>query len=118
VNGFEDLQRDFADESIMCLCSGLTACSHLSDAGAVNLLLKVLSDHGNSLSTVTELAVKALVKFMDDPDGKKAFLNGGIRSLVSILKLDAGTADVRNLTAIIPIILVSLSSPLNACVRT
>jgi len=106
VNGFEDLQRGFAYESLMCLCSGPVACSHLSDAGAVKLLLRVLSEHGSSLSTVTELAVKALVKFMDNPDGRKAFLNGGIESLVSILKLDAKSSDVRNLTTII---LVSLS---------
>jgi len=111
VIGLEDLKKS-ANERVMYLYSGQAACLHLSDSGAIPMLLKVLTDHGSSLSPVTELAVKALVKFVDDLNGKKAFLNGGgIKSLVSVLKLDAKSSDVKSITTII---LVSYSSPLDA----
>lgn len=102
MNGFGDLKRLLISE-VMDLHAGHAAVSHLSENGAVSMLLNVLKDHDTSLSPVTELAVKALVKFMDEPNGKKAFLNGGgIKSLVAVLKLDAtGTSDVKSITTII-----------------
>ena len=72
------------------LHSGSLACEQLADRGAVTLLLKVLKHHESPLSDVTELAVKALEKFLDDPKGKQVFLKeGGVRSLAAVLKLDA-----------------------------
>jgi len=75
---------------LLYLHSGSDACEQLVEEGVVNVLLEVLKHHENSLPIVTELAVKALEKFLDGPKGKLAFIKGGgIKSLVAILKVDA-----------------------------
>ncbi|KAG0597876.1 hypothetical protein M758_12G027400 [Ceratodon purpureus] len=70
--------------------AGSDVCEDLIQQGVtVPLLLEVLKRHESHLSVLTELAVKALEKFLDDPQGKQAFLRGGgIQSLAAVLKLD------------------------------
>lgn len=92
---------------VLYLHSGSYVCERLAEQGAVTLLLKVLQQHENSLSVVTELAVKALEKFLDDPKGKQAFIRGGgIKSLAAVLKLDAfgRTGDAKSFSTIILVI--------------
>ena len=59
------------------------------------MLLKVLKQHENdtSVSVVTELAVKALEKFMDEPSERQAAFigGGGIQLLVGVLKLQTSS---------------------------
>jgi hypothetical protein len=83
--------------------------SALAEEGAVNVLLGVLK---RPMPIVTELAVRALEKFLDNPRGKQTFLKGGgIKYLVAILKLDAaaraddasGRASVSSVTIILVI---------------
>lgn len=85
---------------------GRGAVSQLLEQRAVDVLLKVLKqhEHETTLSTVTDLAVKALEKFMDEPNGRQAFLRGGgIQSLVAVLKLShiPRSSDVKSFTTII-----------------
>ncbi|KAG0613592.1 hypothetical protein M758_6G114000 [Ceratodon purpureus] len=85
--------------------AGQPAVTQLSEQRAVDVLLKVLKqhEHENPVSIVTELAVKALEKFMDEPSGKQAFIKGnGIQSLVSVLKLPTPRgSDLKSFTTII-----------------
>ena len=87
--------------------SGAYVCEQLADQGVVTLLLGVLKRHESPLSVVTELAVKALEKFLDDPRGKQVFIKGGgIKSLAAVLKLDAfgRTGDAKSFSTIILVI--------------
>ena len=96
---------------ILYLYSGAFVCEQLAEQGAVTLLLGVLKRHESPLSAVTELAVKALEKFLDDPKGKQLFLRGGgIKSLAVVLKLDGfgRTGDVKSFSTIILVINSSL----------
>ncbi|KAG0625392.1 hypothetical protein M758_2G051200 [Ceratodon purpureus] len=84
--------------------AGAYVCEQLADQGVVTLLLGVLKRHESPLSVVTELAVKALEKFLDDPRGKQVFIKGGgIKSLAAVLKLDAfgRTGDAKSFSTII-----------------
>ncbi|KAG0590525.1 hypothetical protein KC19_1G106100 [Ceratodon purpureus] len=46
---------------------GPYVCEHLPEEGVVTLLFGVLKRHDSPLSVVTQLAVKALEKFLGDP---------------------------------------------------
>ncbi|KAG0553640.1 hypothetical protein KC19_12G027400 [Ceratodon purpureus] len=84
--------------------AGSGICEHLVEQGVtVPLLLEVLKRHESPFSDLTELAVKALEKFMDEPSGKQAFIKGnGIQSLVSVLKLPTPRgSDLKSFTTII-----------------
>jgi len=53
------------------------------------VLLEVLKRHEGVLPIVTELALKALEKVLDDSKGKIEFIEGGgIKTLVAIVKID------------------------------
>lgn len=96
--------------------AGSYASRQLVKEGAVKVLLEVLERHERISPIVTELALKALEKVLDDLKGKSELINeAGIRTLVAIVKSDVlgRAADAFKRASVAIIILIAVAQDLH-----
>jgi hypothetical protein len=72
--------------NVFYLHPGTAFCKKLLGYNAVTIVLDVLKRQ-RIPSKVIELSLLALQKFVDIPEGRLAFMNGGVEILVSVLRV-------------------------------